>query len=114
MKKGEIFWGRKNSDAIHPIVFLEHKDSDNFIGAMLTKSAKFSHNILMNPNHFKVEDASGSKYQFEYKNTHFVKAKLIKKNEWMPFTKIGELTDEGISFIESHIDSEPEKYWEEL
>lgn len=113
MQKGDIVYGRKNSDAVHPIVYLQDKDSDFFIGAMLTKSNKFAGNILMKREHFKVDDANGSKFEFQFKNTHLVKAKLLKRNEWQPFRKIGELTDEGISFIESKINIEPEKLWEE-
>ena len=53
------------------------------------------------------------KYELQYNNTHLVKAKLLKRNEWQPFRKIGKLSDAGIKFVESKIDQEHEKLWED-
>lgn len=113
MKKGEIFYGRKHSDAIHPIVFIKDRDVDFFVGAMLTSSNLFSNNILMSIEHIKTKDKTGRNFEFQYQNTHFVKAKLIKRKEWMPFRKIGELTKSGIEFIEYNIHDKPEIFWED-
>ena len=113
MEKGDIIFGRKKSDAIHPIVYLKDSDGGYFIGAMLTTSKNFADNILMNAEHFKVSDEKGVKYELQYNNTHLVKAKLLKRNEWEPFRKIGKLSDTGIKFVESKIDQEHEKLWED-
>ena len=112
MKKGDILWGRKDSNAVHPIVYLWDRDQNFFIGAMLTKS-KDHNNILMAETHFKKEDQSGGKYEFLYNNTYLVNAKLIKRGEWNPFRKIGELTDEGVEFIESKINDKNPIFWED-
>ena len=114
MTKGDILYGRKKSDAIHPIVFLQTKDDTFFIGAMLTTANNYPENILMKPEHFKMMDSKGIKHELYFDNTHLVKAKLIKRNEWQPFRKIGELTDEGIDFVEAHVNTEEEKLWEDF
>jgi hypothetical protein len=113
MIKGEILYGRKNSDAIHPIVYLQDHDGSLFIGAMLTSAANYPDNILMKVEHFKVNDDKGLKYELYFNNTHIVKAKLLKRNEWQPFRKVGELTAEGIKFVETNINTESEKLWED-
>lgn len=114
MKKGEIFYGRKHSEAYHPIIYLGNYDEDFFIGAMLTSSNNFTENILMKPEHFKVNDEKGNRFYLGFYNTHLVKAKLLKRNEWSPFRKIGELTETGISFVDENVCSETEKLWEDF
>ncbi len=113
MNKGDILYGRKNTDAVHPIVYLRRRDENFFIGAMLTKSGNYTNNILMAEKHFKKIDLNGKKYEFRFKNTHFVRAELIKKEEWRPFKKVGELTKEGIKFIESKISNKNPEFWED-
>jgi hypothetical protein len=46
-------------------------------------------------------------------NTHFVNARLLKKNKWEPFRKIGEITPEGIEFVEQNIIGKDEESWED-
>lgn len=113
MIRGEIFYGRKNSDAIHPIVFLKNYDEDFFVGAMLTHSSLFKDNILMKTEYFKTISENGLVHKLRCNNTHLVKAKLLKRNDWHPFIKIGELTEEGIEFVERNVNSELEKLWED-
>jgi len=113
MKKGEIFFGKKNSEAIHPIIFLSDINDDLFLGAMLTSSVLFEDNILMDVSHFETHDHSGQEYKLRFKNTHLVKARLLKKREWAPFRKIGELTTEGIYFVETYIHTTQEMLWED-
>lgn len=113
LKKGDIVFGRKKSKAIHPIVYLRGKDDNFFIGAMLTKSKNFSDNILMEKSHFEEKDSRGSKYKFYFNNTHLVKTELIKKEEWKPFRKVGELTEKGIEFVESNIKKTSPILWED-
>lgn len=75
---------------------------------MLTKSCKYIDNILMEEKYFEKDDSDGNKYEFTFTDTHFVRVKLIKRVEWRPFRKIGELTAEGIEFIESKLkDADP-------
>ena len=114
MTKGDILYGRKNSDAIHPIIFLRDRDSEFFIGAMVTSSDKYKENIPMKASHFKVYDAKGNKFEFQFSSTFVVRAKLIKRLEWLPFRKIGELSSFGIAFVESKIGLEPEQTWEQF
>lgn len=113
MKKGDILFGRKNSDAIHPIVYLRYHDRNFFIGAMLTKSKHYEYNIPMKEDHFKNNDSDGRKFEFDFNNTRLVNTELIKKEEWQPFRKVGELTDEGIKFVESKISDKSPVLWEE-
>ncbi|MBK7441131.1 MAG: hypothetical protein IPI65_06265 [Bacteroidetes bacterium] len=113
MIKGEIFFGRKSSEAYHPIVYLEDYDSGFFIGVMLTSSKRYPGNILMKPEHIRINDEKGNNFELTFNNTHFVRAKLLKRIEWEPFRKVGELSDEGIQFIEDNINSNKAILWEE-
>lgn len=113
MQKGDIVYGRKYSDAKHPIVFIEDYDSDFFIGAMLTSSDKFVDNIPLQPHFIEKYDENKHPYEFQYKGTRIVKAKLLKKKEWIPFRKIGKLTDVGLNFVLTILETEPAKLWEE-
>jgi hypothetical protein len=115
MKKGEIYYGRKKSLAIHPIIFLEAKNSDYFIGAMITHANAPNTHVPMKVEHFKKVDENETRFELQYDSkTHLVKAKLLKKNEWEPFRKIGELTNEGIDFVENIVKKESEKIWEDF
>lgn len=113
--KGDVIYGRINSDAIHPIIYLGEKDDDYFRGAMITSKAihRGRKNILMNENHIESHDESGKKNEFQFRNSYFVYANLIKKNEWQPFRKTGRLTPEGIEFVEETIGSLEEKSFED-
>ncbi|MFL9837105.1 hypothetical protein ABS768_06310 [Flavobacterium sp. ST-75] len=110
--KGDVLYGRKNSDAFHPILFLENKDENFFVGVMLTKSSGYG-NIKLLEEHVVKYSLEGEKYSFEYNNTHFVKAKLLKRNEWSPFTKVGQINKEGLSFVEKNIMVDKAILWEE-
>ena len=111
-KKKDIIYGRKGSDAIHPIVYLRGHDELSFIGAMLTSSHQ-ADNIPMAASHFKETDDDGRKFELSFRNTFLVNASLIKRSDWRPFRKVGELTDEGIKFLESKIGDKQSKFWEE-
>ena len=112
MKKGEIFWGRKNSDAKHPIIYLKPKDQNFFIGAMLTHSENKKDNVPMNERHFRRQYFRGGKCKLGFDKNFLVKAKLIKKVEWGPFSRVGELTAEGIKFVEFNIENMNSVFWE--
>lgn len=113
MKKGEIFFGRKGSDAIHPIIYLGEHDGDSFIGAMLTHSLKPSKNVGMKDAHFQSRNEKGVGYEFQFSNTRLVGMRLLKKRDWAPFRKVGELTTEGIRFVESIMGNKKAIFWED-
>lgn len=110
--KGDILRGRKGSDAIHPIVFLEGHDDSFFLGAMITHSSNHKDNILMLKEHFNELDQNGSKFELYFDNTHLVEAALLKRLEWRPFRKVGEISVAGIAFIEEKLKGRQPKVWE--
>jgi hypothetical protein len=114
MKKGEIFKGtnRKQEAAYHPIVYLENYRGNSFVGAVLTHSEEQG-NTLMEKGHFKEVDAEGKKYEINFDNTHLVINRFIKPEEWGPYIKIGELTEEGIKFVELITSGHKAESWEE-
>jgi hypothetical protein len=97
----------------HFIIFYENHDTRNFIGAMITHSED-SHNIPMDKTYFHEKDAAGNNYKVVYDNTFLVNAKLMKFESWGPFQKVGELTSEGVEFVESIIDGLSAETWEEF
>ena len=111
--KGDILKGRKGSDAIHPIIFLEGKDDTYFIGAMITSSPNYKDNILMKSDHFETEDLGGERYEVSFEESYLVDAKLLKRMEWLPFSKVGQLTTEGVDFVISTIGDKYPQVWEE-
>ena len=113
MNKGEVFFGKNNIKGGHPIVYLRDYNEDSFIGAMLTTSSNYLDNTLMLEKHFKKKDPTGKKYKLSFNNTHLVNTELIKRNAWKPFEKIGELTAEGIKFVELKISDTNPSLWED-
>lgn len=113
-KLGDILKGTKRGRdaAFHFIVFLEGKDEASFVGTMLTSSNKYNDNVLMKEAHFNKTDSAGKQFEFQFNNTYFVRRKFIKLSDWGPFSKIGELTPEGIEFIKSEIDVTEPTLWE--
>lgn len=111
--KGDILRGRKGSDAIHPIVFLEGHDDSFFIGAMITHSQNYQDNILMLEEHFKEFDDENKKFTLYFNNTHLVEVKLLKRLQWRPFVKVGELSISGIAFVEAKLKGLHPEVWED-
>lgn len=114
MKKGEIYEGtiRGKKAARHPIVYLSRYSGDAFVGAVLTHSAEYG-NHPMRPEHFKEIDRDVNKCTFVFDNTHFVVKRFLKPVEWGPYKKIGELTEEGASVIETATKGQDPMIWEE-
>lgn len=113
MNKGDIIYANKRN-AEHPIIFLEpEKEYDLFIGVMLTKSGEFADNISMKEEHFVKYSPSGREYLITYRNSHFVKARFLKRTDWTPFRLVGKLTEEGLRFVESHVNTEPKTLWDD-
>lgn len=101
-KKGDILIGVKT---VHPIIFLQKVDEYFFYGCMLThaNTNNYKNNIALLSKHFKKYDDNGNKFKVTYDDTYIVNLTLIKKTEWGPFEKAGELTKEGIDFIENQL-----------
>jgi hypothetical protein len=110
--KGDILRGRKKSDAFHPIIFLEGHDDSFFVGAMITHSSNHKDNILMLKEHFKETDNENKKYGLYFDNTHLVEAKLLKRLDWRPFVKVGQLSISGVVFVESKLKGLHPEVWE--
>lgn len=110
--KGDVLYGSKGSLAIHPILFLEVKDDDFFFGVMLS-SRRIKNNIPLSSEYI-VKKKNNIKFEFQFRNTHFVNVLLLKRSEWSPFRKIGEITSEGIYFVTENIDLENPMTWEEF
>lgn len=76
----------------------EFNGRDDFIGLMLTHSARHKGNILMQESHFAPD------LSFKFDRTRFANQALVKFGEWGPFERVGQLTKEGVLFIERNID----------
>ena len=106
---GDILRGRnRNWDAAyHPIIFIKNSDQpDYFIGVMLTHSAGFG-NILLADEHIQ------NLANHDPRDKHFVGASLLKRNDWGPFAKVGELSPLGVEYVLSNIDLENPLTWED-
>jgi len=98
----------------HPYVFFEQIDDSTFKGVMLSSIGPFrGDNIPLRNDHFKKLDESGNEYFIQNKPSFFPCVALVKRFEVTGRRKEGELTDEGINYIESTIeDFKPEKWSE--
>lgn len=65
---------------------------------MLTSSSKFG-NIALEESHFEKFDESGKERQVYYKSSFISSDLYHKKNDWRPFTKVGQLSKEGLQFV---------------
>ena len=107
-QKGDILWVTNNNygteNIPHYLVYLEiyPKDTNLFIGAMLTHSL-MSGNIPMKKEHFLEVDEEGKRYQISFNRSLVVNHPLFKKGDWLPFSKVGRLSEKGIEFIEENI-----------
>lgn len=73
---------------------------------------EYEDNILMSEDYFEKLDLNQEKYGIYFDDTHLVKIKLLKKLEWEPFRKDGQLTTEGIKFVEKNLKNEDPILWE--
>jgi hypothetical protein len=67
----------------------------------------------MQAEHFKKSNKKGQAYKVYYDDTCFVKGKFIKPETWGPYKKVGELTEAGITFIESHTNTCVPIFWKD-
>ena len=121
-KRGYILKGIENHKTIvingrkvfgHYIIFFDHLNGKDFIGAMITSTVFNDTNVKMSESHFNEYDEFGSKCIVVYKNSFLVPAKLHKFISMGPFELVGQLTVEGIDFVTENIDSLPMVTWEE-
>ena len=109
LERGDIIIGAsRNRDAsYHPIIYLGENSEDeiSFIGGMLTHSSEHG-NIILDDYHITITYDSN-------RPSYFVNNQLLKKSEWGPFQKVGQLTTEGISYVLSHIQQTEPQFWEE-
>lgn len=76
---------------------------------MLTTSSNFENNVLLDRSH--INDG----FDFKWNNSRFVNRVFRKFASWGPFTKIGEISNEGLIFIENELSSdEPVEFLEYL
>lgn len=90
----------------HYIIYYEPNSSSDFIGGMITRHTS-PKNASMTTAHFLELDENGNPFQVAYNNSNLVIAKLIKFEGWGPFTKVGQLSIEGVQFLEGTIDHLP-------
>ena len=112
--KGDILEAknRKFQAGKHYIIFYDGYNDNEFIGGVLTSTDMFPVNIWMDSLHFIEKDEVGTDFKITYKNSKLVPAKLYKPEEWGPFEKVGQLTEEGIAFVEEHIGNLQAEYWQ--
>lgn len=58
-------------------------------------------------------ESDGTEWLITFNNSHLVIAKLHKFNEMGDFTKVGQLTPEGIGFMKDLIKNLPLLTWDE-
>lgn len=121
-KRGYILKGIENHKVVyvngkkikgHFIIFYEHQNGMDFIGAMITSSNYYAENLQMNENQFQEFDEFGNKCSVVYKDSFLVPAKLHKFHSMGPFELVGQLTEEGIGFVSLNIDNLPVITWQE-
>ena len=110
MERGDILRGRKT---YHPIIFLETIDDDQFKGCVLTHLKNHSDNFPFQVSHFLEKDTAGNDFKVKFDSSYFVKLVFIKKKEWGPFVKVGQLTQEGLSFIYDQTNGKNPVYWDD-
>ncbi len=106
---GDILRGskRRRDQAYHPIIFLEALDDWCFCGGMLTHSGDYG-NIKLGEEHFE------KKINDDPRPNYFVPARLLKKNDWGPFQKVGKLSASGVAFVQAHLNDVTPQRWEDF
>lgn len=109
-KPGDILYGKNNKNIFgikpHFIIFLgdDTCSKDQFLGAMLTSSKKYS-NISLKESHFEQYDLNGNEWQVYYKLSYICPEMYYKKKNWRPFKQVGQLSKEGLKFVLDKIGS---------
>lgn len=108
MEIGEIYRGTKTN---HPIIFIREDNEEQFIGCIITHSRKYPNNIAFRTGHFIKYNDEGTRYDVQFDNSYFVKLKLIKRYSWGSYNKVGQLTEEGVSHMKSHLEQIGPRLW---
>lgn len=107
--KGDIItgqgYGKDKLKAFHPIIYIEGDTASDFIGVMLTSSASdtWNNNFPLEEDHFHTHDSESIPYKIVFRKSSCVHLRLVKKSEWAPFLKKGQLTKKGVEYIEEKI-----------
>ena len=111
--KGEILRAskRRRSEGYHYILaWSDFDEGMDFTGIMLTTSTSYPDNIPMDISHFQ----QGTELDW-HESQHFVNRLFVKFAAWGPFKNVGELTEQGIRFVEENLqDIEPVPFEEYL
>ncbi len=101
------------------MIYLGPNEDPNhdFLGAMLTRSGAWG-NILLKKAHFEESDPSRHPWQitFNLRFGSFIADDLFRKLvDWSPFSKVGQLTPEGLAFVRQQLDGHLPRYapWNE-
>ncbi|RUA17652.1 MAG: hypothetical protein DSY83_03680 [Flavobacteriia bacterium] len=105
---------RKRNAGFHFIIYIEPLDKECFVGSIITTSGKYPENIAMEDNFFEKVDENGKKYKIINKNSFLIPAKLIKLENWGPFSKKGRLSKEGCDFVDQHVGHLEPQIWGDL
>lgn len=115
---GDILHGANNRNVPGPrrhfIIYLARNEDPHreFLGAMLTHSKAWG-NIPLRKGHFEQFHRSGHpwKVKFDINVGSFIANDLLRKLvDWRPFTKVGQLTPEGLAFVLQHLDGHLPRY----
>lgn len=107
-RPGDILHGKNNRNIPgvrpHFIIYLspDAHSSEQFLGAMLTSSPNYG-NIALKEEHFEKYNDYGKEWQIYYKSSFISSDLYHKKNDWSPFTKVGQLSKEGLQFVLDNI-----------
>lgn len=91
---------RRLNKGCHPIIYIKSCSSTDFIGGMLTHS-KCQNNIKI-PGSFFIKEQ-------DFTDSYLVRRRFIKFENWGPFTKINQLTPEGVDFVLKQTAEYPEE-----
>jgi hypothetical protein len=104
---GDILFAKNNYNKgrvpSHYMVYLgPSKQNDLFEGAMITHSPSFG-NVPLTAAHFETTDGNGNPWKVQFDDTHMVNQLFHKKEDWHPFTKVGQLTPAGLQFVRTQL-----------
>ncbi len=101
---------RRHEGYHYILVWTDFDERSDFIGIMLTTASQYPDNIPMAKNHF----VQGTELGW-HESQHFVNRLFMKFAAWGPFTKVGELTEDGTQFVTVNLqDIEPVPFEEYL
>ena len=117
-KSGYILKGEKNHKVVdgikgHFMIFYKPMDDRDFEGAMITSTDYDNENVAMKQAHFQDKFESGKECKLKYNNSHLVPAKLRKYSVMGPFELVGQLTKEGLQFVDANIGKLKLEDWDE-